>query len=107
MSQQHLFELELPGPDPIRLPSETEPDSVSRMGDRRRIRRLATIAARLQRSTEPLERARLATEARDFAEGIVEESILEANEAGVTWRDMGVGLGVPFQTLYRRYGANR
>ena len=27
-----------------------------------------------------------------------------ANRDGMTWRQIGAELGVPFQTLYRRYG---
>jgi DNA invertase Pin-like site-specific DNA recombinase len=110
MSQERLFEFEaiaVKAGLEVSRESETDTDSLSRMGDKRRVRRLSTIADRLQRATHPLDRAKLATEARDLAEALVEETILEANQAGVTWREIGAGLGVPFQTVYRRYGANR
>jgi hypothetical protein len=110
MSQPSLFDLEKAAVQSLAdacRESETDTDSLSRMGDKRRVKRLSTIAERLQRAIDPLERARLASEARDLAESLVEETILEANRAGVTWRDIGAGLGVPFQTLYRRYGAKR
>lgn len=74
------------------------------MVDKRRVRRLSTIADTLQGATDPIDRARLATEARDVAEALVEATILDANRAGITWRELGTRLGVPFQTLYRRYG---
>jgi hypothetical protein len=74
------------------------------MRDKRRARRLSTIADKLQRVNDPIDRAKLATEARELAEALVEESILDANRAGITWRELGAGLGIPFQTLYRRYG---
>jgi hypothetical protein len=110
MSQERLFEFEATaveaGLEACRE-SETDVDSLSRMGDKRRVRRLSTVADRLQRAKHPLDRAKLATEARDLAEALVEESILEANKAGVTWREIGAGLDVPFQTLYRRYGTGR
>ena len=67
----------------------------------------APVVAVQQRANDPIDRAKLATEARDLAEALVEETILDANRAGITWRELGAGLGVPFQTLYRRYGANR
>jgi hypothetical protein len=110
MSQQPLFELEQAAVKAVAevcRETETDLDSLSRMGDKRRVRRLSTLAERLQRATNPIDRAKLATEARDLAEALVEETILDANRAGVTWRELGAGLGVPFQTLYRRYGANR
>lgn len=103
MTQQALFEP--PAEDPC-LEAETA-TTLSQMGDKRRMRRLATIADRLQRTTDPLDRAKLASEARDLTEALLEETILEANSAGLTWRELGAGLGIPFQTLYRRYGANR
>jgi DNA invertase Pin-like site-specific DNA recombinase len=74
------------------------------MGDKRSRRRLATIAAKLAATDEPVTRARLATEVRDLAETIVASSIREARDGGATWREVGSNLGVPFQTLYRRYG---
>jgi hypothetical protein len=107
MSQQPLFDLDqaivTPRPD-VRLDPETHNDSLSRMADKRRIRRLSTIADKLQHAADPVDRAKLATQARDLAEALVEETILDANRAGITWRELGAGLGIPFQTLYRRYG---
>lgn len=74
------------------------------MGDVHCVRRLSAVANWLLTTTDPLVRAKLASEASDLAETLLEESIIEANRAGVTWRELGAGLGVPFQTLYRRYG---
>ena len=46
----------------------------------------------------------VAAEVRDKAEGIVAEGVRRANGGGLTWQEMGAELGVPFQSLYRRYG---
>lgn len=110
MNQRTLFELEAAAVEAVGaacLESETDRDRVSRMPDNRRVRRLATIVQQLAGTNDPLDRTKLATQARDLAEALVEETILSANRAGHTWRDIGASLGVPFQTLYRRYGANR
>src|SRR3954471_11313726 len=107
MSQESLFELEQAAVGAVGhacRESETDFDRLSQMADKRRVRRLSTIADKLQSATDPLERAQLATEARNLAEALVQETILDANRSGVTWRELGAGLGVPFQTLYRRYG---
>src|SRR5437764_554862 len=66
--------------------------------------RLATLVRRLEHADDPVSRARLGVEIRDLAEEMVASSIRDANEQGITWRSMGADLGVPFQTLYRRYG---
>ncbi|MGH3372524.1 MAG: hypothetical protein ACRDPR_21265 [Nocardioidaceae bacterium] len=108
--QRPLFEIETAAVEAVEqacLESETDSDTLYRMGDKRRTRRLSQIADRLIQAEDPLDRAKLATQARDVAEALVEESILDANRAGVTWREIGAGLDVPFQTLYRRYGASR
>jgi hypothetical protein len=44
------------------------------------------------------------TELRDLAEAIVTASIRDANRRGLSWREIAADLGVPFQTVYRRYG---
>lgn len=41
-----------------------------------------------------------------MAEALVEETVLAANRTIITWRDIGAGLGVPFQTLYGCHGAH-
>lgn len=79
-------------------------DSLSRVRDGRRLRHLVALAERVQQAVDPIERARRAAEVRDLAETLVEASIRDANDSGVTWRAIGASLGVPFQTLYRRYG---
>src|SRR5438477_2054627 len=107
MRQQPLFEPEQAASKAVTetcRETETGLGSLSRMGDKRRARRLSVIADKLQRASDPVERAQLAAEARNVAEALVQETILDANRAGITWRQLGAGLGVPFQTLYRRYG---
>ena len=102
--QPALFQLEPASPPASAcLVSETA-DTVSHMPDKRSTRRLVTLAQRLQAAEQPLDRARLAAEIRDLADQLVASNITDANTAGLTWRQIGAELGVPFQTLYRRYG---
>jgi len=72
--------------------------------DKRRVVRLGKLAGKLARTTDLLDQARLALEIRDLAEAVVVDCVREANDAGRTWRQIGTNLGVPFQTLFRRYG---
>jgi len=74
------------------------------MPDKRSLRRLGTLAAKIESTTDPTKRAALASELRDIADRLVADSITQANRVGLTWRQIGTELGVPFQTLYRRYG---
>lgn len=96
--QATLFDLARPA-------DETTVDTVSAVRDRLEIRSLEALLRGLRHAGTPLERARLATEIRDLADRVVGDSIREANRAGGTWRQIGAELGVPFQTLFRRYGA--
>jgi hypothetical protein len=100
MSQQALFDLGAGGDGP-----DTPPlTPVSRRPHDGPGRRLVSMAGQVHQATEPLERARLASLVRDLAEEVVKADIAEANRRGMTWREIGAGLGVPFQTLHRRYG---
>jgi integrase len=83
----------------------TTGDSLSPMRDKRQVTGLDSLVKRLRATADPVEQARLASQLRDRAEALVAETIREANDAGLTWREIGARLGVPFQTLYRRYGA--
>ena len=65
-----------------------------------------SLTERLRSAAEPIERARVAAQIRDLAEEIIEASVRQANRDGVTWREIGAGLDIPFQTLFRRYGAS-
>src|SRR3954466_3777472 len=85
------------------LETETT-DTMSRMPDKRSVRRLVGLAGQLEAADQPVKPAQLASEIRDIAEKLVAVSILDANQEGLTWRQIGAELGVPFQTLYRRYG---
>ncbi len=98
MSQPSLFD----GFKPC-LADETMA-KVGSMRDAKAVTRLVSIVDRLWGSADPVEQARLAAEARDVAEAIFETSLREAKGAGVTWRELGAALDLPFQTLHRRYG---
>ena len=103
MKQTSLFDLE-PEPAAVARPETETIDTVSRMPDKRSVRRLVSLSKRVQQEADPIDRAKVAAEIRDLAETIVEANIREANIAGATWREIGANLGVPFQTLFRRYG---
>jgi hypothetical protein len=77
------------------------------MRDSRVIGQLETRLRRLKGAGTSIERARVAAELRDMADQLVAKSIREANKAGETWRQIGADLGVPYQTLYRRYGGDQ
>ena len=81
--------------------------SLSQMADSRTLRRLVSLAEQARRTPDLIDQARIAAELRDVAESVVEDDIRRANESGMTWRAIGARLGIPFQTLYRRYGADR
>lgn len=87
-----------------RLQDETG-NILSGMRDKKQISRLDTLLRRLRRASTPLDQARLAAEIGNVAERFVGDLIREANKGGQTWRQIGAELDVPFQTLYRRYGA--
>ena len=106
MSQQTLFDEPVsPRGHTRRLKTETT-GSLSRVKDSGRGRRLVSLTDRLTRAVDPLERAALAGEIRDIAESVFERSVRDANAGGLTWREIGGELGVPFQTLHRRCAAN-
>jgi hypothetical protein len=90
--------------DLVRPADETTVDAVSDVRDGPEISRLQTLLRRLRHAGNSLERARLAAEIRDLADRVVGDSIREANRDGEAWRQIGAVLGVPFQTLFRRYG---
>ena len=105
LAQGALFEIADSGPlSPSCLQHKTA-STLSVMRDKRAISKLDTLARRMRRANTPLDRARLAAEMGSLADRLVGDSIREANYAGQTWRQIGAELGVPFQTLYRRYGA--
>ena len=104
-TQDTLFDLgPSPDSDPGCLESQTQTGTMSAMADKRTLRRLATLAAKVETTSDPIKRAALAAEVRDLADQLVADSIHEANRNGLTWRQIGAELGIPFQTLYRRYG---
>jgi hypothetical protein len=104
LGQAVLFDAAESGTAVSRLQNETG-DTLSVMRDRKQINRLDTLVRRLRRASTPLDEARLAAEIGSLADRIVGDLIREANNAGQTWRQIGAEFGIPFQTLYRRYGA--
>ncbi len=104
-SQATLFNFDgTPDADRVRLQIETTSATLSVMRDKRSEARLEKLASSLRRSVIPLDRARIAGELRELADTALAVAIGDARDAGRTWRDIGNELGIPFQTLYRRYG---
>jgi hypothetical protein len=107
MTQQNLFELEQAA---VRAVAAACPEietnaAPSRSGDGDdALHLLVSLARQSARAADPVERARLAIQVERAAEMIIDASLREANGAGVTWREIGARVGVPFQTLHRRYG---
>lgn len=105
--QPTLFDLGVPkAGQAARQPAETRPPRSSPMRVEQPIVGLRRLCEQLQQAGTPLDRARVAAEIMDKAEGLVAEGVRRANQGGLTWRQMGAELGVPFQTLYRRYGGD-
>lgn len=67
--------------------------------------RLRDLVSALRRASDPVDRIRLGLELRAAAERLVTSAMNDARHEGHTWRDLGARLGVPFQTLFRRYGS--
>lgn len=105
--QPTLFDLSVPIVEQApRLPAESRPHRPSPIRDEQPVVRLRRLCDQLQQAVTPLDRARVAAEIRDKAEGLVAEAVREGNRGGLTWREIGAEFGVPFQTLYRRYGGD-
>jgi uncharacterized protein YerC len=68
------------------------------------IGQLEALVAELQDGTDPVEQALTAREIHDLADRLTVERVRQANRQGHTWRAIGARMGVPFQTLHRRYG---
>jgi hypothetical protein len=80
---------------------------VSHIRDRKLEHQSASLLNSLRQSSDPIERAKLARDLRDVAETLITSNVRGANATGVTWRQISAELGVPFQTLYRRYAVSR
>jgi hypothetical protein len=104
LGQAVLFDIAGSLPLVPSCPQDETITTLSVMRDKKGINRLDTLVRRLRRARTPLDQALLAAEVRTVADRLVGDSIREANNAGQTWRQIGAELGVPFQTLYRRYG---
>ena len=69
------------------------------------VSRLKTVVSRVGRCSDPVDRIRSALELKAAVDSLVAHAVLEARSSGSSWRQLGADLGVPFQTLFRRYGA--
>lgn len=98
LAQASLFD----APAPDRRESETAKDRSSPQDDDG-LSRLKTVVSQLGRCSDPVDRIRSAVELKATAEALIAEAVREARSCGRSWRELGADLGVPFQTLFRRY----
>ena len=100
LAQASLFDAPAPADRPksetASVPSVPHDDGVSR---------LRTVVSQLGRCSNPVDRIRFAVEVKAAAEGLITQAVHEARSCGRSWRELGADLGVPFQTLFRRYGS--
>lgn len=107
MTQETLFEI---GQAAVRAVAdarheiETDDAQSQHRDDDHDSRLLVSLARQSQRTDDPVERARLAMRIKSLTETIIDASLREASRRGTTWREIGALVGVPFQTLHRRYG---
>ena len=97
---------------PARVDSEASQNrdstaSVSRMRDSRSMQKLVRVATAASREQDALERAKLVAELERLTGSALERTIVGAHRAGYSWRTIGTYLGIPYQTLHRRFGAGR
>ena len=70
------------------------------------VSRLKTVVSQLGRCSHPVDRIRSAVEVKAAVDALIAEAVREARSSGRSWRELGLDLGVPFQTLFRRYGTD-
>ena len=92
-----------PSRDSVIVSRHRDRATVSTVADRRAIRRLVSLAGRINDERDPLRQAKLLTQLAEIAHKALGEAIVDANAAGHTWRAIGAHLNVAHQTLYRRY----
>ena len=68
--------------------------------------RLKTAVSLMGRCSDPVDRIRSAVEVKAAVDALIAEAVREARSCGRSWRELGLDLGVPFQTLFRRYGTD-
>lgn len=68
---------------------------------------LVSLAETAVRTRSPLERARILVRLGSANSESLEVAIAEARTAGTSWCHLAARLGVPYQTLHRRYRLSR
>lgn len=97
------------------MPAGTEPLQLFDTGQSQRIggrtalekAELVSLAETANRTRNPLERARILVRLGSATNESLEIAIAEARAAGTSWRQLAARLGVPSQTLHRRYRLSR
>jgi hypothetical protein len=100
-----LFDLPPASPDTQPSQFRDSTATVSRMRDSRSMQKLVRVATAASQEQDDLERARLVTELERLTGSALERAIVGAHRAGYSWRTIGTYLGIPYQTLHRRFGA--
>ena len=68
------------------------------------MQKLVRVATAASQEQDALERARLVAELERLTRSALERAIVGAHRAGCSWRVIGTHLGIPYQTVHRRYG---
>lgn len=99
LAQASLFDAPAPADRP-----KSETASIRSLPHDDGVSRLRTVVSHLGRCSDPVDRIRFAVEVKAAAEALIAEAVREARSCGRSWRELGADLGVPFQSLFRRYG---
>ena len=97
------------------MPAGTEPLQLFDTGQRQRMggrtalekAELVCLAETANRTRDPLERGRIQVRIGSATNESLEIAIAEARAAGTSWRQLAARLGIPSQTLHRRYRLSR
>ena len=66
--------------------------------------RVERLTKEANRENDDVARAAFLLQLAEAAEAGAARAIRHANRTGQSWREIGTRLGVPYQTLHRRYG---
>jgi hypothetical protein len=102
MTQDSLFDLAPVARNVERRARRTSPPSREQDAD---AELLEEFVRKLNATPDPVDRAAVAAEIRQFGETLFDASVRAANRGSLSWREIGRRIGVPFQTLHRRHGS--
>ncbi len=89
-------------PEPLRLFLSDETAAPTQPAEGA-ARELVRIVRRLDRARDPVTRGATLVAVMSIAGTALGTSVREARTAGLSWRELGTAIGIPYQTLHRRY----